>query len=148
ATTAEFQAAASTSGQQIEVFNVETTRDLDDAFGSFAKAGVEGLVVGPGALFLSRSAHLVTLATHYRLPTIYPFRENAEAGGLMSYGSSQAEQFRKVGVYTGRILKGEKPADLPVMRATRFEFIINLHTAKLLGIQAPATLLAIADEVI
>jgi putative ABC transport system substrate-binding protein len=146
--TADLQAAASTIGRHVEVLNTSTSRDIDTAFARLVQMRVEALVLGPGALFLNRSVQLVTLATHHRLPTIYPFRENAEAGGLMSYGSSQAEQFRQVGIYTGHVLKGEKPADLPVMRATKFEFVINLQTVKTVGITVPPGLLAIADEVL
>jgi putative tryptophan/tyrosine transport system substrate-binding protein len=106
------------------------------------------LLVSPTSLFDNRRVQLVTLATHHRLPTMYAFRDHVEAGGLMSYGSSAADRDRQVGVYVGRILKGEKPADLPVMRAVRFEFVINLQTARLLGLTIPPGLLAVADEVI
>jgi putative ABC transport system substrate-binding protein len=109
---------------------------------------VDALLVSPDPLFDSRRVQIVTLTTHHRLPTIYPFRENVEIGGLMSYGSSAAERDRQVGVYTGRILKGEKAAELPVIRAAKFEFVINLQTAKVLGLNVPQALLATADEVI
>jgi putative ABC transport system substrate-binding protein len=105
------------------------------------------LVVSQG-LLNNRRVQIVTQATHHALPAIYPFRDFAEVGGLMSYGSSSTEQFRVTGIYTGRVLKGEKPADLPVMQASKFEFVINLQTAKVLGIDIPTTLLARADEVI
>ena len=91
---------------------------------------------------------IVALAAHYRVPTIYPWHDNTKAGGLLSYGTDLADASRQVGIYTGRILKGEKPADLPVMEATKFEFVINLHTARLLGLDVPPTLLALATEVI
>src|SRR5262249_1025983 len=105
-------------------------------------------VVSPDPLLDSRRVQLITLATHHRLPTIYSFRENVEIGGLMSYGSSAADRDRQVGIYTGRILKGEKPADLPVIRPAKFQFVINLQAARVLGLTVPSTLLASADEVI
>jgi putative ABC transport system substrate-binding protein len=148
AATTDLQAAASALGRQIEVLNTSNSRDIDTAFASLVQKGTEALVLSPGLLFLNRSVQLVTLATHHRMPAIYPFRENVEAGGLMSYGSSQTDIFRQVGVYTGRILKGEKPADLPVMRPVKFEFVINLQTVKTIGITVPPGLLAIADAVI
>jgi putative ABC transport system substrate-binding protein len=105
-------------------------------------------LVSPSALFDNRRVQLVTLAAYYRLPAIYPFRENVEIGGLMSYGSSASERDRQVGIYVGRILKGEKPTELPVVQASKFELVINVQTAKLLGLTIPPGVLAIADEVI
>jgi ABC-type uncharacterized transport system substrate-binding protein len=142
------QSAGLAIGQQIEILAARTARDIDAAFASLVQKRAEALLVSPDPLLDNRRAQIVTLATYHRLPTIYSFRENVEIGGLMSYGSSAAERDRPVGVYAGRILKGEKPADLPVMRATKFEFLINLQTARVLGLDIPATLLARADEVI
>jgi putative ABC transport system substrate-binding protein len=142
------QATASAIGKQVEILTARTIRDIDAAFVSLSQRPADALLLTPDQLFDSRRVQLVTLATHYRLPTIYPFRENVEIGGLMSYGSSAAERDRQVGIYAGRILKGEKPADLPVIRAAKFEFVINLQTARVLGLDVPATLLGTADEVI
>jgi putative tryptophan/tyrosine transport system substrate-binding protein len=144
--TREVQAAAIT--QQIEVLHASTNPEINTAFESLVQKRADALLVGPNILFENRRVQLVTLAAHHRVPAIYFQREFVEAGGLMSYGESSTDQFRQAGIYTGRILKGEKPGDLPVMRPTKFEFIINLQTAGLLGITIPPTLLAIADEVI
>jgi putative ABC transport system substrate-binding protein len=144
ALTRDLQATASAIGKQVEVLTARNIREIDAAFARPADA----LVVTPDQLLDSRRVQLVTLATHYRLPAIYAFREHVEIGGLMSYGSSAAERDRQVGIYAGRILKGEKPADLPVIRAAKFEFVINLQTARVLGLDVPATLLGTADEVI
>jgi putative tryptophan/tyrosine transport system substrate-binding protein len=143
----DVMAAAAAIGKKIEVFNASTGRDIDAVFARLAQA-VDALLVGPAVLFTARRAQLVTLAAYHRVPAIYTFREAAEAGGLMSYGTSFAEAHRQAGIYTGRILKGEKPADLPVMQSTKFEFVINLNTAKVFGLSFPPGLLAIADEVI
>jgi putative ABC transport system substrate-binding protein len=118
------------------------------AFAALVEKRVDALLVAPFSLFDTRRVQLVTLASHHRIPTMYAFRDHVEAGGLVSYGSSAAERDRQVGIYVGRILKGEKPADLPVMRATKFEFVINLQTARTIGLAVPPTLIAQADEVI
>jgi putative ABC transport system substrate-binding protein len=144
----ETQAAAAAVGCQIEAHTASTNREIDAAFASLAQMRAEAIMVAPANLFVDRRIQLATLAAHHRIPAIYSNRELAAAGGLMSYGSSDTEQFRQVGVYAGRILKGEKPADLPVMLPTRFEFVINLQTARTLGLDVPAIMLARADEVI
>jgi putative ABC transport system substrate-binding protein len=144
----DLEAAAATIGRQIEVLTASTNREIDTAFASLAQKRADALLVSPDALFVTRRVQLATAAMRYVVPVIYPFREDAEAGGLMSYGPSFTDIFRQVGIYTARILKGEKPADLPVMQPTKFEFVINLQTARLLGITVPPTLLATADEVI
>jgi putative ABC transport system substrate-binding protein len=144
----DVRAAASANRKQIEVLYASTGRDIDTVFESRAQKPVDALLVGPGALFVTRRVQLVTLATRHAVPTIYGVREFVEAGGLMSYGTSVTDAHRQVGVYTGRILKGARPADLPVMQSTKFEFVINLNTAKAFGLSFPPGLLAIADEVI
>jgi putative ABC transport system substrate-binding protein len=122
----------------------------DAAFASLAQKRIDALLLAPtpSLLFLNRRVQLVTLAVRYAVPVIYPSRDYAEAGGLMSYAADSTDQYRQVGLYTGRILKGAKPADLPVMQPTKFELVINLQIARLLGIDVPPTLLAQADEVI
>ena len=144
----EVQSAASAIGRQIDVLTARTNREIDTAFASLVQKRADALVVSTQTLFVNRRVQLVTLAARHAVPTIYHSRDYADVGGLMSYGPSSTDQFRQVGVYTGRVLKGEKPADLPVMQATKFEFVINLQTARTLGIEVPATLLAQADEVI
>jgi ABC-type uncharacterized transport system substrate-binding protein len=109
---------------------------------------VDGLLINPEPLFANRFVQILMLATRHAVAAVYPARHWAEAGGLMSYGSSFTEQFRQAGIYTGRVLKGEKPADMPILRPTKFEFVINLQTARTFGLDVPATLLARADEVI
>jgi putative tryptophan/tyrosine transport system substrate-binding protein len=145
----DVQAAASATRKQIEVLHASTGRDINTAFASLAQKPVDALLVGSGGpMFYNRRVQLITLAAHHRVPTIYNLREFAKAGGLMSYGTSITDAYHQAGVYTGRILKGEKPADLPVMQSTKFEFVINLNTAMALGLSFPPGLLAIADEVI
>jgi putative ABC transport system substrate-binding protein len=146
--TRDAQTAASANGRQIDVVAASNSDEIDAALANLAQRRVDALVVSPDALFTDRRLQLVTQALRYSLPAIYPFRAIAEAGGLMSYGSSGSGGPRQAGIYAARILNGEKPADLPVMQATKFEFVINLTTAKLLGLTIPETLLATADEVI
>jgi putative ABC transport system substrate-binding protein len=145
---ADIRAAASAIGRQIEVVTASTSRDIDTAFATLMQKRSDALVVSPDPLFVSSRVQLAALAAHHAVPAIYPFREDAEAGGLMSYGPSNTDLVRQVGIYTGRVLKGEKPADLPILRAIRFELVINLKTAKALGLTVPPSLLASADEVI
>jgi putative ABC transport system substrate-binding protein len=145
---ADAQAAGAALGQQIEVFTTSSNREIDEAFATIAQKRIDGLMVTPSPLFSNRRVQLATLAMLHRMPTIFSDDDIAEAGGLASYGSSLVDQFRLAGIYAGRILNGEKPADLPVMRASKFEFVINLHTAKLLGLEVPPMLLARADKVI
>jgi putative ABC transport system substrate-binding protein len=148
ATIAGLRTAASTIRLQIEVHYASAARDIDTAYSAFVQNRVEGLLVGPGAPFINRRTQLALLAASHRLPAIYSARNYAESGGLMSYGVEPDAQFRETGKYTGRILRGEKPADLPVMQAAKFEFTINLQAAKVLGIEVPNSLQLLADEVI
>src|SRR5262245_26566151 len=135
-------------GRQIEIVRVVSARDIDEAFASMTAKGLEAAVVSPGPLFNNNRVQLAILAARHGMPAIYSSREFAHAGGLMSYGPSITDEFRQGGIYCGRILKGEKPSELPVLRATKFEFIINLQTARALRLEMPTTLLARADEVI
>jgi putative tryptophan/tyrosine transport system substrate-binding protein len=144
----DVQEAARVIGMQIQVLNAATIGEIDAAFAAVAQERPDALFVVPDALFASRSVQLANLAARDRIPAAYAARVYVAAGGLMSYGSDFAETARQVGLYAGKILKGAKPADLPVVQATKFEFVINLGTAKLLGIDVPPTLLAITDEVI
>jgi ABC-type uncharacterized transport system substrate-binding protein len=144
----EVRTAASVIGRQIEVVATRTENDIDEAFATLVNKRVDALLVSTDALFVTRKIQLVTLAARHAVPAMYFRREFAEAGGLMSYGSNLADQFRQVGVYTGRVLKGEKPAEMPVVQPTKFELIINLPTARAIGIVVPPSLLAQADEVI
>jgi ABC-type uncharacterized transport system substrate-binding protein len=144
----DLQAAARTLGLQLHFLHGSTQADLDTVFGALPDLGVRALVIGPDLYFLSRRDQLIALAARQSLPAIYPWREGAISGGLMSYGSSQTDTYRQVGIYAGRILKGDKPADLPVQQSTKIELILNLKTAKTLGIDFPFTVLGRADEVI
>jgi putative tryptophan/tyrosine transport system substrate-binding protein len=145
---AEVQAAASSMGQQLEILTATTKRDLSPAFSAAVQKRIDALLISADPLFTNSPVQLATLAARHGMPAIYALREFAQAGGLMSYGSNFAELFRQAGIYTGRVLKGEKPADLPILQATKFEFVVNLQTAEALGLEVPATLLALADEVI
>jgi putative ABC transport system substrate-binding protein len=142
------QAAAAAIGRQIETLGVDDNREIDATFASLTQRQIDALLIYPDSLILNRRAQIVASALHHRVPAVYNDRREAEFGGLMSYGPNAADEYRQLGNYAGRVLKGEKPADLPVVRPTKFEFIINLHTAKLLGLAVPSALLALADEVI
>ena len=144
----DLMAAARTLGLQLHVLQASSERDFDTAYATLLDLRAGALVIGPDLFFLSQRDQLVALAARHSVPAIYPWREGAIAGGLISYGSSQAETYRQVGIYTGRILKGEKPADLPVQQSTKIELIINIKTAKALGLSIPITLIGRADEVI
>jgi putative tryptophan/tyrosine transport system substrate-binding protein len=140
--------AARTLGLQIHVLNASTSHEIDAAFATIARERPDALFVAPDGFFASRRVQLVTLAAHDRIPAAHVDRDTVAAGGLMSYGTDDVDMYRQVGVYTGRILKGAKPPDLPVVQSTKFEFVINLTTARALGIEVPPTLLTLADEVI
>src|SRR5262245_6898869 len=144
----EVQAAAHTMGAQLQILNASTSRDIDAAFAALVRERADALFVGPDAFFNTRRVQLATMAAHYSIPTAFAVREYVDAGGLMSYGASLTDMFRQTGVYTGRILKGAKPADLPVLQSTKFELAINAQTARMLGLTVPSSLLSVADEVI
>jgi putative ABC transport system substrate-binding protein len=144
----DLRAAAQSIGAGIEFLNATANSDIDRAFAELVQTRIDALIVENAFLFRERRTQIVTLAARHVLPVIYGGREDAEAGGLMSYGPNNTVTNRQFGIYTGRVLRGEKPADLPVMLSTRFEFLINQQTAKTLGIEVPPTLLAIADEVL
>ena len=147
-TVREVQKAAPTMGLQVQIFNASTVSEIDAAFATLARERLDILLVAGDAFFISRRVQLATLTARDKIPSAYPVREPVEAGGLMSYGTDLADAFRQIGVYTGSILKGAKPADLPVLQSTKFEFIINMQTARALGIEVPPAVFSIADEVI
>jgi putative tryptophan/tyrosine transport system substrate-binding protein len=144
----DLQAAASTLGQELVVFGASNEREIDNSFAQLAQRRVGALVVTADGFLIGRQDQIVALATRYAMPAIFPLSQYVTAGGLMSYGANLPDGFRQTGIYVGRILKGAKPADLPVQQSTKIEFVINLKTAKTLGLTIPPNLLAIADEVI
>jgi len=147
-TVREVEAAARAMSLQVEIFKASTIREIQAAFEHIGRERPDALFVGNDAFFLARRIQLATLAARHALPTSFSTRDYAEAGGLMSYGTNVNDALRQMGVYTGRILKGEKPADLPVVQSTKFDLVINLATAMALGLEVPPTLIARADEVI
>jgi len=148
ATLREVQEAAHRIGLQIQILNATTIGEIDAAFATLAHERPDALFVAPDSFFTSRAVQFATLTARHGTPAAYAQRDYVTAGGLMSYGTDLAEMFHQVGVYTGRILKGERPADLPVVQPTKFEFVLNLETARALGIEVPQNVLSIADEVI
>jgi putative tryptophan/tyrosine transport system substrate-binding protein len=144
----QVETAARAMGLQIQVQKASMIDEINSAFATFVRQRADALFVGPEPNFRARRVHLALLAAHHRLPATYSLRDYAEAGGLMSYGPSLTDAFRQVGVYVGRILKGAKPADLPVVQSSKFELVISLQPARMLGLSIPPSLLAIADEVI
>jgi putative ABC transport system substrate-binding protein len=146
--TNDMRGAARSVGQQIEILQASTERDIDAAFATLMDMRANALVVAPDALFATQAHQLVALAARHAIPTLYWRREFAQAGGLMSYGSNLADALHTIGVYAARILKGEKPGDLPVQQPTKFELVVNVKAAKAIGLAIPESFLARADEVI
>ena len=144
----EVPQAARAIGLQIQVLNASTSREIEAAFATLVRDRADALFVAPDAFFVSRRVQFSTLAARHGIPAAYTTREDVEAGGLMSYGTDILDMWRQVGVYTGQILKGAKPAELPVLQSTKFEFVINLQTARALGLEVPNSLQLLADEVI
>jgi putative ABC transport system substrate-binding protein len=142
------EVAARSFGLRLHVLHASSEHDFDAPFATLVQLRAGGLVIGPDALFTGRSAQLAALALRHAVPTVYQFQDFAVAGGLISYGTSLTDSYRQMGIYAGQILKGAKPADLPVLQPTKYELVINLKTAKALGLTVPPSLLAIADEVI
>jgi putative ABC transport system substrate-binding protein len=148
ATLADAEAAARALGLQVQTYQASTSREIDVAFAALVRERPDALLVAPDGFFISRRVQLTSLATRHALPAAYTVREFVEVGGLMSYGTSISDMYRQVGDYAGRILKGAKPAELPVVQSIKFELVINLQAARLLGLEVPTTLLTRADEVI
>ena len=144
----EVPEAARALGLQIQILNASTKDEIEAAFDTLVRDRIDALFVAPDPFFISQRDQFATLTARYRIPAAYSTRDDVEAGGLMSYGTDNQEMYRQVGVYTGQILKGAKPADLPVLQSTKFELLINLKTAKALGIEVPNSILLLADEVI
>jgi putative ABC transport system substrate-binding protein len=148
ATVRDVEPAARAMGLQVQVLNASTSREIDAAFATIARERLDALFVSPSAFFTSRRMQLTHLASRHAVPASYSLRNYVEAGGLMSYGASLRDAYRQIGVYAGRILKGAKPADLPVVQSSRFELVVNAQIGRMLGLTIPPTLLATADEVI
>ena len=144
----DMRAAAASLGLHMDVFQAGTIGEINTAFSAMVKSGVDALVTGSSSFLATRAVQIATLASYHHLPAMYYSRTNVEVGGLISYGADIQDVVRQAGVYIGRILKGEKPADLPVTQAVKFELVLNLQTARVLGLTVPATMIAIADEVI
>jgi putative ABC transport system substrate-binding protein len=144
----DVQAATPAIGLQLITLDVSSDRDIESAFTTLVQRGAGALLVGIGSFLATKRESIITLANRYAIPAMYPLREEVVAGGLMSYGPSQSNAYHEAGIYVGRILKGEKPADLPVMQSTKFEFVLNLKTARTLGLDVPMTIQMTADEVI
>jgi putative tryptophan/tyrosine transport system substrate-binding protein len=147
-TLAEVEPAARALGLQIQIFNASTSREIDAAFAALVPARPDALFVAPDGFFTSRRVQLAALAARHALPATYSVRDYVEVGGLTSYGANLTDTYRQLGVFAGRILKGAKPADLPVVQSTKFELVINAQIARMLGLTVPQSLLAVADEVI